>query len=552
MARPSFLRPAQFHLLETAQPGRSEVYKAVRQFLLMGLVALVVVTTPVAFWIWSEAEHHALENSKQATENLAQNVVAPLLDDGVLQGDPAGIARLDERLRPWVGERSVFEIRLWDASGRMVYSDDEKLIGQTFNLPHEATDVLAGKEIKATLELQADEVQADGVNAGELVEVYVPVTAPNGERLAFEAYYDDDAVRKEQAAVLLDMAPPFLLALGVLQLAQLLPAVWLARRIQAYEAGRTRLLHRAIEASELERQRIARDLHDEVIQDLSGLSYILESEELHRPVGQRQLFSDARRILQDNVRNLRAMTTELYPPDLNRLGLCGALVRLGDPLEERGISLTLDLPAKCDMDRDRAALLYRVAREALANTAKHSRAQHATMQLRQVGNSSEIRISDDGRGFDQSLGSPEGHFGLRIMRDTIGEAGGSLHVQSAPGQGTTVVARFGAAIAAEPADDLFGDDVSGNDAWGADVSGEDVSGAVVSGAVVSGNVVSGRGGARASGPLAAVRRRTGRRAAGKRAGDPVRGKDSVAGGKDNAPGKDSVAGGSSEVPQPVP
>ncbi|MCE3293078.1 MAG: two-component sensor histidine kinase, partial [Arthrobacter sp.] len=286
---------------------------------------------------------------------------------------------------------------------------------------------------------------------------------------------------------------------------------------------------------------------DEVIQDLSGLSYILESEELHRPVGQRQLFSDARRILQDNVRNLRAMTTELYPPDLNRLGLCGALVRLGDPLEERGISLTLDLPATCDMDRDRAALLYRVAREALANTAKHSRAQHATMQLRQVGNSSEIRISDDGRGFDQSLGSPEGHFGLRIMRDTIGEAGGSLHVQSAPGQGTTVVARFGAAIAAEPADDLFGDDVFGNDAPGADVSGEDVSGAVV-----SGNVVSGRGGARASGPLAAVRRRTGRRAAGKRAGDPVRGKDSVAGGKDNAPGKDSVAGGSSEVPQPVP
>ncbi len=187
MARPSFLRPAQLQPLEKAQPGRSEVYKAVRQFLLMGLVALVVVTTPVAFWIWSEAEHHALENSKQATENLAQNVVAPLLDEGVLQGDPAGIARLDERLRPWVGERSVFEIRLWDASGRMVYSDDEKLIGHTFNLPHEATDVLAGKEIKATLELQADEVQADGVSAGELVEVYVPVTAPNGERLAFEA-----------------------------------------------------------------------------------------------------------------------------------------------------------------------------------------------------------------------------------------------------------------------------------------------------------------------------------------------------------------------------
>ena len=233
------------------------------------------------------------------------------------------------------------------------------------------------------------------------------------------------------------------LSLAVLQLAQLFPAVQLARRIQAYEAGRSRLLRRAIEASELERQRIARDLHDEVIQELSGLSYVMESEELHSPVGQRALFSDARRILQDNVRSLRAMTSELYPPDLNRLGLSGALARLGDPLEERGISLELDLPEQCELDRDRAALFYRVAREALANTAKHSRATKAELHLHQDGHRSEIRIQDDGCGFDQSQGSPEGHFGLRIMKDTIGEAGGTLQLMSAPGRGTTVIARFG-------------------------------------------------------------------------------------------------------------
>jgi signal transduction histidine kinase len=169
----------------------------------------------------------------------------------------------------------------------------------------------------------------------------------------------------------------------------------------------------------------------------------MESEELHSPVGQRALFSDARRILQDNVRSLRAMTSELYPPDLNRLGLSGALARLGDPLEERGISLELDLPDKCELDRDRAALFYRVAREALANTGKHSRATKAELHLLQDGDRSEIRIQDDGCGFDQSQGSPEGHFGLRIMQDTIGEAGGTLQVMSEPGHGTTVIARFG-------------------------------------------------------------------------------------------------------------
>ena len=80
----------------------------------MGLVALVVVTTPVAFWIWSEAERHALENSKEATDHLANNVVGPLLDKEVLSGEPTAVERLDERLRPWMGETSVFEIRLWD------------------------------------------------------------------------------------------------------------------------------------------------------------------------------------------------------------------------------------------------------------------------------------------------------------------------------------------------------------------------------------------------------------------------------------------------------
>ena len=84
-----------------------------------------------------------------------------------------------------------------------------------------------------------------------------------------------------------------------------------------------------------------------------------------------------------------------------------------------------------------------MAREALANTAKHSRAAKAELHLHQDGDRSEIRIQDDGCGFDQSEGSPEGHFGLRIMKDTIGEAGGTLQVMSAPGRGTTVVARFG-------------------------------------------------------------------------------------------------------------
>ena len=118
----------------------------------------------------------------------------------------------------------MFEIRLWDKDGRIAYSDDPALIGQKFGLPHDAAEVLAGRDVPANLEMQTDEVNTPNAAPEELVEVYVPVTAPDGQKLVFEAYYDDDEVRAEQSAVLFGMAPPFLLALGVLQLAQLFQA----------------------------------------------------------------------------------------------------------------------------------------------------------------------------------------------------------------------------------------------------------------------------------------------------------------------------------------
>jgi two-component system, NarL family, sensor kinase len=278
--------------------------------------------------------------------------------------------------------------------------------------------------------------------SGELVEVYVRVAAANGTPLIFEAYYDDDRLREEQQKVLYGMIPPVLLSLAVLQLAQLPPAVTLARRIQANRTARHRLMKRAIEASDLERRRIARDLHDEVIQDLSGLSYALESEELHGPGGHHTVLSEARAILHRSVRTLRAMTSELYPPNLDRLGLTAALARLADPLRDRGITLRLELPAEFSLDRDRSAMFYRVARESLANIAKHSHAIDVRLTLKKDLEGAEITISDDGIGFDDTLGSPDGHTGLRILRDTINETGGTLAIRTAPGAGTTVSARF--------------------------------------------------------------------------------------------------------------
>ncbi|MDR6416390.1 signal transduction histidine kinase [Pseudarthrobacter sulfonivorans] len=408
-------------------------------------MALVLVATPVAFWIRAEAERHALANARDVTQRLADNVVGPLITDQLLAREPAALELLDRRLEPWLAESGVTRIKVWDERGRVVYSDVASLIGQDFEQEEWARLLLEGGPATATFEPQTAEENEFEATSGELVEVYVRSASQSGAPMIFETYSSGDGVRREQHAVLMGMIPPMVLALAVLQLAQLIPAVRLARRMQVNQAARNVLLRCAIEASDQERRQIAAELHDEVIQDLSGLAYALESEERRGPPELQHVFTNARTMLQNNIRSLRAMTSELYPPDLEELGLNASLMRLEAPLVERGIGLTVEIPETFVLDRDRAVLLYRVAREALVNVSKHSSARAVAIRVRQAGQRTEITISDDGVGFNPSESRGESHLGLRILGDTIRQAGGAFEVRSAPGEGTCVIATFGAA-----------------------------------------------------------------------------------------------------------
>ncbi|MEO5778684.1 MAG: sensor histidine kinase [Arthrobacter oryzae] len=441
MSRPSETDDISFSR-DAEAAERLQIRTAVGKFLIMGFIALLIVATPVAFWIRSAAERHALDNAILHTQMVADLAIGPLVSKALLAGDSAALAGVDRAVKRWREDTSVLRIKVWDAEGRVVYSDVHSLVGQRFDLPEWGHALLAGAPGTATLEQQQELENEYESASGELVEVYVSSVAADGTRLIFEAYYDDGPVRGEQQEVLYSMIPPFLLALSALQLAQLPPAIRLARRIQYHQAVRNRLLQRALEASDLERRKIARDLHDEVIQDLSGLGFALESEELHGPVDQRPVFRRARSMLQGSVRALRAMTSELYPPDLDQLGLKTSLERLAEPHQERGLAVRLVIPEDAPLERGSSALLYRVAREALSNSAKHSGATAVVLTLRTDHQGPEISISDNGAGFDRTQLLPGGHLGLRILEDTVREAGGALEIRSAPGAGTTVTARL--------------------------------------------------------------------------------------------------------------
>lgn len=423
---------------ELEQAEQSEVRVAIQRFLIMGLMALVIVATPVTLWVRALTLEHSLQSAEERTERMAQHAIAPFVTDELLAGDPEAIELLETVTAPRIKDESVDRIKVWDEEGRIVYSDVPELIGQQFELPEDARHLFEGGEAHATLEQQDESENRFETGKGELVEVYVKADAAAGMPLVFEAYFPDDDVRAEQNGLVLGMVPAFLVSLAVLQLAQLIPAVAMAKRLQAYHQDRRRLLQQAIAASDLERRRIARDLHDEVIQDISGLSYALEAEEMRSTEAQRPLLAQARSILQHNVTVLRGMTTELYPPDLAELGLPTALARLGDLLMTQGITVEYELPKEIDLDKSQAAMYYRVAREVLMNVSKHAQATHVKLSLLPEPDKVVLQIADNGRGFDVSDGSPEGHLGLQLIRDTVAEAGGSLDIRSVPGEGTCV------------------------------------------------------------------------------------------------------------------
>lgn len=423
---------------EPSTVARREVQTAVARFLTAGFVALILVATPVIFWIRAEAEQHALANARDMTQRLADNVVGPLITPELLARDHNALDLLDKQLAPWVTTGTLTRIKVWDEHGTVVYSDMESLIGQRFEQEDWARKLLEGGPATATLEKQTEQENLYESGAGELVEVYARSRSVSGAAMIFETYSPGENVRREQHAVLMSMIPPIILSLAALQLAQLFPAVRLVRRIQGHQASKHALMQYAIEASDQERRQIASELHDDVIQDLSGLAYALESEERQGPPDLRPVFSNARLMLQETVRTLRAMTHELYPPNLDRLGLKAALTQLAAPLLAKGIALTMEFPEQLIADRDRAALMYRVVREALVNATKHSAATSVHIRITQSDRVTQIEVADNGHGFDPDMESNEGHYGLRILSDTIGHAGGTLDIRSSPGAGTII------------------------------------------------------------------------------------------------------------------
>ncbi len=410
------------------------------QYVAAGVVALALLVVASGWLSQRAAVTQAVEDAERATNLLASSVVGPALSPALARGQPARLDRFDRLIRSHVLGGDILRVKLWDRSGRIVYSDETRLIGQRFDLGPQETAILAGGGSDAE---PSDLAQPENVFErafGRLLEVYTQVRPRHGAPLLFEAYYSYDDVTRRSAEVLSAFRP---ITVGGLLLFLLLtvPLVWaLARRLELAGAERERLLLSAAEASDTERRRIARDLHDGVVQELAGTSFALSASAQQLP-DRPELASRLSHLglgVRRSIRSLRSLLVEIYPPDLRTDGLRAALADLVVPATDAGVEVSVEVAEALELPNELTALVWRVAQEAVRNALRHAEAHWLRIVVRSSKGDVHAEVSDDGRGFDPAAAGPYGHFGLRVLAELAREHGGELTVDSAPGRGTTV------------------------------------------------------------------------------------------------------------------
>jgi signal transduction histidine kinase len=389
----------------------------------------------------SAATGEAVHQAEQATVLLARAVIEPAIGAGLVEGDAAAIDALDRVVQEQVVGEQVLAVRVWSegaGTGTVLYSDDLAGIGEQFPIEDDQLAVLATGEPDAELSDLVKAENADQSDFTQLLEVYVRIEDPSGVPLLFETYQATEGITVTTQRILRAFAPVAIGAMLLLGAVGALIAWRLARRLERAQAEREQLLQQSLQASEHERRAIAADLHDGVVQDLVGLTYTLDAMAAGSPdsAGADQL-AGAAATTRGSVRSLRSLLVEIYPPNLDQVGLAGALEDLAESAGASGLAVEVHVDPSISLAAETTAGVYRATREALSNVRRHARATRAQVRVAAGAGRVVLTVTDDGVGFDPTH-VPADHVGLRLLSDLAASLGGSLEVESGPGRGTVL------------------------------------------------------------------------------------------------------------------
>ena len=422
----------------------TSVAREVVAFAVAGLLVLVLIGLAGVFVLRRIGTSEAMREAENLATVAARGVVEPRLKNDILSGGAFSRIAIDALVNPAVLQNPIVRVKIWDAEGRILYSDDPNLIDSKYSLdPVQLDELRTGAVVASRTDLSLQQNRSEQ-DMGPLLSVWVPIATPDGTPLLFEASLRFDSVAASARRLWISYPPVLAVALLAFAALQIPLAYRLARRVRESQRDRERLLQRAIDSSDLERRRIAADLHDGSVQQLAGLSMSLaataDSLEQRDPTAARAL-RDAAATTRQGVRTLRSAVMGISPPDLRRAGLAAGFSDLTAPLTQDGVHTDISVPPDLTLPIEVESLLFRASREAIRNIGSYAHAKHVRLDVTRRDREVILEIADDGVGFtpgQQEDARTNGHLGLKVLGDLAHDAGGALRVESEPGRGTVV------------------------------------------------------------------------------------------------------------------
>ena len=443
------------------------------QFMVAGLVIVVIAALGLGQWVTRQIEASVVHRTAETTALFIESFIAPNLQE-IAHSDalaPEHITALNDLLQGTPLGQNIVSFKIWDQQGKVLYSADPATIGQIFPVTEGLAAAWNGEVSSHISDLEKAENVQERAQESQLLETYSPVREIGTGRIiaVAEFYQSVDDLQQDIASarqdswlvVSLAMLLIYLLmsgfvgrasttieqqrvALGVqvTQLTELLAQnLTLHDRVRRAAARTTALNERIL-------RRIGADLHDGPVQELSlallridhvaaGVPATIPSAPIEQDLDVVQ------GSLQRALAEIRALSAGLGVPHLHELGLGETItraVRVHEQRTQTAVALEMDsLPSHTSLPVK--ITVFRLVQEALNNAFRHAGGLGQRVVVIGQGEQLHIEIWDEGPGFSlQERSAWEEHFGLAGMRERVESLGGVFHLESAPGNGTRIIA----------------------------------------------------------------------------------------------------------------
>lgn len=426
----------------------SVVRTAMVRFTLLSGACLIVIVLVSFVLADTLARSIATQEAQDRTHRFADAVASKVMDADTRRESQG--SELEAALRSRLTDDSIVHAAVYASDGTIIWSADPSQIGEVEELGEDVQQLFVTHGSVADYET-TEHARADGDELTEdVLEVYAGAFDADGEPFVLEWYWPTANLDENQANIvrhLLPLTAGSLLLFGLLVLPLTLAT---ARRVEKERGRRTEF---ALKLSRADRRRLSEALHDGVVQDLSGIGYVLPIIAKDLPPGSagHEMLGEVRAAMQRNTSAIRELIADIRPVDLAGDGFREALEGLVARTEAQGVIPTeLVVEGNVEELSEAArALILRIAREGLRNVVRHSSAGTASVTVSVQDLQAGVVVADDGVGpgspAPRPLGEPteDKHFGLDLVREALQDLGGTVVLRRRPGgPGAELVADF--------------------------------------------------------------------------------------------------------------